>query len=67
MPDEVEQELLRHVGALRELPDGVDPHHVLARPPRPPRPFNAGTKKMSSATGSLLSCAVRYAEMELRM
>ena len=39
MPDEVEQELLRHVGALRELPDGVDPHHVLARPPRPPRPL----------------------------
>src|SRR6266566_3097339 len=29
--------LLRHVGALRELPDHIDPHHVLARPPRPPR------------------------------
>src|SRR2546426_579657 len=37
--DEIEQELLRHVGALRELPDRVDPHHVLARPARPPRPL----------------------------
>src|SRR6266511_4432734 len=35
---------------------------------RVPRgPFSAGTKKMSSATGRWLSCAVRYAEMELRM
>src|SRR6266705_4900647 len=35
--EQVEQELPRHVGALRELPDHIDPHHVLARPARPPR------------------------------
>src|SRR5213592_2760687 len=35
--DEVEEELLRDIRALRELPDRVDPHHVLACPLRSPR------------------------------
>src|SRR6185437_7152367 len=34
MAEQVVQELLRHIRALRELPNHVDPHHVLARPAR---------------------------------
>src|SRR5216683_7258925 len=39
MPEQVEEELLRSVGALRKLPDHVDPHHMLARPSRAARPL----------------------------
>src|SRR5881398_558601 len=35
--DEVEEKLLRDIRALGELPDRVDPHHVLACPLRSPR------------------------------
>src|SRR5690242_4136945 len=37
MADQVEQELLGDIRALRKLPDDVDAHDVLARPPRPAR------------------------------